>query len=320
MTPCTVTVVGLGLIGGSVLRAVTRAGLSARGYDSDPATRHTARQGDPGWYVADQLDEAVTGADLVLLAVPLPALPAVLDQLAGYGGLLTDVISTKQPVRAAVAERLPTARYVGGHPMSGRELAGFAAGDAALFDDRAWVLCLEPETDLADWLAVARLALALGSRAVPTDAAEHDAAVARISHVPRLTAAALAARAGGSGQALARTLAAGSFTDGTRVAAGAPTLSGAICGGNPDAVRDALDDLLRDLHSARAALDGADPIGALTDWFQRGHQVRTAWPPVAGRTATMRPDRAKLLALGRAGGWVTAVDAADAELTVRYPR
>ncbi len=320
MTLGTVTIVGLGLIGGSVLRATTRAGLSARGYDADPATRDQAREGDPGWHVADQLSEAVAGTDLVLLAVPLPALPVVLDQLAGYDGLLTDAISAKQPVRDAVAQRLPTARYVGGHPMSGRELAGFAAGDAALFDDRAWVLVLEPETELTDWLAVARLVLSLGSRVVPVDAAEHDAAVARISHVPRLTAAALAAGAAGDGQALARTLAAGSFHDGTRVAAGEPALSGAICGGNPDAVRDALDDLLRELHTARTLLDGADPIGALTDWFRRGHQVRTAWPPVAGRTGTLRPDRAELLALGRAGGWITAIDPVSDELTVCYPR
>lgn len=294
----TVTVVGLGLIGGSALRALARAGLTPRGYDVDPATREAARAA--GYEVPDELAGAVRGADLVLLAVPLPALPAVLDGLAGYDGLLTDVTSVKVPVRDAVRGR----RFVAGHPMAGREHAGFAAGDAALFDGCAWVLCLEPETDLADWLALARLVTRLGARAVPATAAEHDAAVARISHLPHLVAAAVAATAG---EPLPAALAAGSFRDGTRVAASPPALCGAMCGGNAAPLTAALDELLADLVVARGLLASHDPVTALTAWFARGHQIRAAWPPVPGEAVTLPADRDTLLALGRAGGWLSAV-------------
>lgn len=304
MTHVDVAVVGLGLIGGSVLRALPRApGHTVRGYDTDPATRDAARR-EPGCHVPDDLGAAVDGADLVVLAVPLPALGGVLDRLHGYPGLVTDATSVKVPVRDAVRRRLPGARFVGGHPMAGRERAGYAAGDPDLFRDAPWALCLEPDTDLADWLAVARLATGIGARVVPTDAGRHDDAVARISHVPHLVAAAVAAAGGAP---LPATLAAGSFRDGTRVA-GAPTaLSAAICGGNAGPVAAALDEVLADLTAARALLDTTDPIDALRTWFDRGHRVRHAWPPVPGEPVTLPAHRDDLLALGAAGGWLTSV-------------
>ena len=99
------------------------------------------------WQVTGTVRDAIAGADLVVLAVPLPAVPGVLDELAnvGYTGLVTDVTSVKGPVRDLVEQRLGRrAGFVGGHPMSGRETSGFAAADPALFEGCAWVLCLEP--------------------------------------------------------------------------------------------------------------------------------------------------------------------------------
>ena len=293
----TVAVIGLGLIGGSLLRALDRAGVAACGYDADPAVRREAAAG--GFWVADSV-AAARDADLVILAVPLPALDAVSAELAGYDGLVSDVISVKLPVLTALGGR----RFVGGHPMAGRERSGFAAGDAALFEGCAWVLCLEQDTDVADWLRLATLVTGLGARAVPTSAAEHDAAVARISHVPHLLAASLAAAGGAP---LPASLAAGSFRDGTRVAGSDPALMAAICGGNAGPVAAALDDVLADLTRARALLDGPDPIAALRDWFARGHEVRAAWPPSAGEHVVLPASRDALLGLGAAGGWVTSV-------------
>src|SRR5207248_3220321 len=128
------------------------------------------------------------------LAVPLPAVGTVLDELAGagYSGLVTDVTSVKGPVGALVRRSGLLAGYVGGHPMAGRETSGFAAADGDLFRDCAWVLCLEPgETDLSDWLTLAQVVTGLGARVVPATAAEHDLAVAAVSHVPHLLACAL---------------------------------------------------------------------------------------------------------------------------------
>nr|BFE67198.1 hypothetical protein GCM10020092_004990 [Actinoplanes digitatis] len=189
-----VAVIGLGLIGGSLLRALAADGHRVTGYDAGAETREAARAqarssgSTDAWRVADSIAEAVADTEVAVLAVPLPAIPGVLASLGGYPGLITDVTSVKGPVRNLIGDR----RFVGGHPMAGKESSGFAAGDPRLFDGCAWVLCLEPgDTDPADWLALARLFTRLGARVVPVTAAEHDRAVAGISHVPHLLAAAL---------------------------------------------------------------------------------------------------------------------------------
>jgi prephenate dehydrogenase len=249
---------------------------------------------------------------------------SVLDELAavGYAGLVTDVTSVKGPVRELVLQRAEKlgrlAGYVGGHPMAGRETYGFAAADPELFDGCAWVLCLEPgETDPADWLTLAGLLTVLGARVVPTTAAEHDRAVATVSHVPHLLASALMAAA--AGDPLALTLGAGSFRDGTRVAASPPPLTAAMSGGNAAAVRAALDAVLSLLGTARATLDSADPIANLTTWLGPAAEARAAWPPRPSEPAVLPARADVLLRLGRAGGWVTEVSADHRTVTAARP-
>lgn len=326
-----VAVIGLGLIGGSVLRALARSGHRVLGYDADPATRATARTAaarTPSagrWQVASAVRDAVAGADLVVLAVPLPAVEGVLDELAvaGYAGLITDVTSVKGQVRDLVERRLRRgdarlAGFVGGHPMAGREVSGFAAADPDLFTGCAWVLCLEPETtSLDDWLDLADLVTRFGARAVPATADEHDRAVAVISHVPHLLAAALAATA--ATDPLATTLAAGSFRDGTRVAASPPQLIAAMCGGNAAAAGPALDLVRAALDQARAALDAEDPIAALRPWLAPGTTARRAWPPSAGEPVTAPAEPDALLRIGRAGGWITSVSPDRRTVTAVHP-
>jgi prephenate dehydrogenase len=314
--PRRVAVLGLGLIGGSLVRRLALAGLTVTGYDADPGTRAIARTAaamagrSRAWRVAGSVEEAVDGVDAVICAVPLPALGRVLDAVAaaGYEGLLTDVTSVKGPAAELAAARAPRARWVGGHPMAGTERSGFAAGDAALFDGCAWVLCLDRQTRVADWIALAALYAGIGARVVPATAAGHDDAVARISHLPHLVAAALATGAArGEAGPLALALAAGSFRDGTRVAATAPALTAAMCGANADALRAELDALRARLAELRHLLDAADPTTALLPALAEGHAVRAAWPPAPGDPETVPADAGTLLALGRAGGWVTAV-------------
>jgi prephenate dehydrogenase len=352
VTGVNVAVIGLGLIGGSLVRRLAAGGHRVVGFDADPATRATARtaaaRAEPGarWQVAGTIRDAIAQAELTVLAVPLPALPSVLPALRGYGGLVTDVTSVKIPVRDAIdgpaadgipdkaaADRTPNnmaadgipdkaaadrgpagqgLRFVGGHPMAGRETSGFGASDPALFDGCAWVLCLEEDTDLGDWLLLAGLVTELGARVVPATAAEHDRAVAAASHVPHLLAAALTVAV--AGDPLAAALAAGSFRDGTRVAATRPDLVAAMCGGNAAAVGPALDAVLDALAQARAALDAADPIDALRSWLAPGSAARLAWPPRGGTPVRLPAQSDALLRLGRSGGWVTRV--ADDRRTV----
>jgi prephenate dehydrogenase len=235
----------------------------------------------------------------------------VLDEIAnaGYSGLVTDVVSVKEPVRDLVARRLKgsgmrLAGYVGGHPMAGRETAGFAATDPALFQGCAWVLCLDEETDLDDWLALARLLTGLGARVVPATAEDHDRVVATVSHVPHLLAAALATAVD---DPLAGTLAAGSFRDGTRVAASAPELVASMCGGNAGPVLDALDAIMAGLDEARAALESNDPIASVRRWVTPAQAARATWPRGWGDPKQLPATRNGLLDLGDEGGWVSAV-------------
>lgn len=314
-----VAVIGLGLIGGSVLSALASAGHGVLGYDADPATRAFARTAaarmpaKARWQVAGTVRDAVARAELVVLAVPLPAVAAILDELgsAGYAGLVTDVTSVKGPVRDLVGRHLHRrhnrlASFVGGHPMAGRETSGFAAADPALFTGCAWVLCLEPrETALADWLELAAICTGIGARVVPATADEHDRAVASVSHVPHLLATALAGTI--ADDPLAGTLAAGSFRDGTRVAATRPDLIAAMCGGNAAAVGPALDAVLAALTRARAALDTAEPIPALREWLTPGTAARAQWPPGPGTPHQLPARSDALLRLGREGGWITEV-------------
>jgi prephenate dehydrogenase len=171
------------------------------------------------------------------------------------------------------------------------------------------VLCLEDETALVT---------GLGARVVPATAAEHDKAVARISHVPHLVAAALAAAAGASPLALA--LGAGSFRDGTRVAATRPALTAAMCGGNADALRTELDALLGRLTVARQLLDDPDPVAVMTGWLEPGHAVRARWPAEADAPEQLPARVDALIDLGHAGGWITAVSPDGTTVTAVRPR
>jgi prephenate dehydrogenase len=310
-----VAVIGLGLIGGSLLQALAATGHRVTGFDADPATRDLARAG--GWTVAGSVPEAVAAAELVVLAVPLPGLPSILDQLTEFDGPITDVTSIKGRVRE-LAGKYGLRRFVGGHPMAGKETSGFAASDPRLFDDCAWVLCLEPEsTVLADWLLLATVFTALRARVVPITAVEHDRVMAQVSHVPHLFAAALAGQL--RDNPVAATLAAGSFRDGTRVAATRAELTAAMCGGNAEAVAAGLDRLIGELTAMRGLLDAPDPVAALVPILAGPAELRRAWPPAAGSPGELPADAERLLELGRSGGWVTGVAENPPRLTTMRP-
>ncbi|MGY1644516.1 prephenate dehydrogenase/arogenate dehydrogenase family protein [Geodermatophilus sp. SYSU D00703] len=278
-----VGVVGLGQLGGSLAAALVAAGRPVTGWDVDPAAREAAAA--RGVRIGREL------AGIVVLAVPLPAMTRALEGLTvAPDATVTDLGSVKVPVLEQLGAALG-GRYVGGHPMCGTERSGHAATDPDLFAGARWAVCLEPGTELPRWLRVAEVALAVGAEVVPVTAAEHDEAVAAISHVPHLLAAALAAAAGEAGP-LALALAAGSFRDGTRVIASDPAFVTAMVEGNAGPTAAAL---------ARVQAQLARPWPELV---AAGHAVRAGAP--AGRRDVRVPlDRTALLALGRAGGAVT---------------
>ena len=265
---------GLGLIGGSLLRAAVAAGRDAWGYNrSAGAVEEAVADGfAASTDLVAVLQRAREADALVVVAVPMPAVDGILGIVAEHapGCALTDVVSVKAPVAAAVRRRGLAARYVGGHPMAGTAESGWAASDGDLFRDAVWVVGVDDHADPVVWEQVARLALDCGSVVVPAESAEHDSAVARISHLPHLLAETLAL-AGARGGNLALALAAGSFRDGTRVAATAPPLVRAMCEANGHALLAALDEALAVLEAARSALARE---GSTADLVDAGHAAR----------------------------------------------
>ena len=298
-----IAVLGLGLIGGSVLQALTRGGYPVTGFDPDPAESGAAR--GAGYDLARTPAEAVAEADLVVLAMPLPQLGESLAAIAPTvrpGTIVTDVGTLKVPVLAGVRSTLPGARFVGGHPLAGTEQSGFLASDPMLFRDAPWALALEDDTDLEAWLALAVLWCDLGAKPVPTTAEEQDAAIARVIGLPHVLAEALALT-GLHGGELGLSLAAGSYMSGSRVARTRPDLVATWCDGNPALVA-ALDDAIAWLQSSRDSLAAGRSIMPLA---RAGHRARIEWEHRAFAPVDLPADAATLREHGRCGGWITAV-------------
>jgi len=217
--------------------------------------------------------EAIAGAGIVVLAAPPTACLDLLDELGGPlrgalapGAVITDVASTKATlVGRARSLSLP---FVGGHPMAGRETAGFAAADPALFRGRPWVIV--PTGAAVDDLVtrVEGLARACGAVPVRMDADAHDAAVAGISHLPLLLAAALVeavagrpGEPGAPGWEDAAGLAAGGWMSATRLALGDPEMGAGIAATNAPALAARLLVLRNRLDEWQALLEAAGRDG-----------------------------------------------------------
>ncbi|WP_237159581.1 prephenate dehydrogenase [Mycolicibacterium rhodesiae] len=299
-------VLGLGLIGGSVLRAAVAAGREALGYNRSVEGAQGARF--DGFSATTDLTEALAWAAereaLIVLAVPMPAVSQLLSHIKDVAGEcpLTDVISVKRAVLDAVRTAGLLDRYVGGHPMAGTAHSGWTAGNARLFAGAPWVLTVDEHVDARVWEQVMHLALDCEAVVVPATSDEHDAAAASISHLPHLLAEALAETAGEVPLAFA--LAAGSFRDGTRVAATAPDLVRAMCEANAEQLLPTLDRALELLNQARASL--ADR-GSVAELVEAGHAARARYdsfsrPQIVTIAIGEEDWRAELAAAGRAGG------------------
>jgi prephenate dehydrogenase len=185
-----VAIAGLGLIGGSIARGLAAAGHHVTGLDA-PAVLRRARRAGAIAASAASAAEAAARSDVVFLAAPPRANLRLLRTLAagGHRAIVTDVGSVKRPI-CAEAIRLGLGRFVGGHPMAGSAGAGFGAADPTLFEGRAWVLT--PAGRQRPPRRLLALIRDLGARPVVTTPAEHDRAVAFLSHVPQVVAWALA--------------------------------------------------------------------------------------------------------------------------------
>jgi prephenate dehydrogenase len=264
-----IALLGFGLIGGSIARAIRERGAAA---DGQSIAAWSPSGGGPAAALRDGVidtaaerpDEALAGADLVVLAGPAPICLAQLDDLAGpwrelpaAAAVVTDVASSK----AAIVLRATALglRFVGGHPMAGREASGYDAATPDLFVDRPWVVV--PTADDAAVGRVEELAVATGARPVRMTAAAHDEAVAAISHLPLVVAAALVEAVVGAGSTeredwpTAAGLAAGGWRDMTRLARGDVAMGAGIVATNGPAIAARVRDMIAVLETWLAELE-----------------------------------------------------------------
>jgi cyclohexadieny/prephenate dehydrogenase len=274
-----VSIIGLGLIGSSLARAIRAAmpTVALQGTDADAGVR--ARVQELGLLddVADSPGAAVVDADLVILAVPLGAFAAVGAEIApelSPGAVVTDVGSAKQIVLDSLAPLMPPGVHlIPAHPVAGTERSGPDAGFATLFAER-WCILTPPEG--ADAAAVARLSefwTRLGSKVEVMEPRHHDLVLAVTSHIPHLIAYSIVGTAAdleGVTRGEVIKYSAGGFRDFTRIAASDPTMWRDVFLTNKDAVLEVLGRVSEDL----AALQRAIRWGEGDALFQRFSQSR----------------------------------------------
>ena len=279
-------VIGVGLIGASCALAMRAAGAVGQvvgvGRSEENLRRAVARGViDRGIMLDDDWAREVTGADFVLIAIPVAQYRETLTALGpalARGAVITDAGSTKQDVvlaaRETLNDRLP--QFVPGHPIAGNERSGADAGDASLYVGRQVILTPLPETSVAALRRVEEFWTTCGARVARLDPARHDRIMAAVSHLPHLLAFALVAELASRQDSAEYMSNAGSgFRDFTRIAGSSPEMWRDIALANRDALltelgayRDALDALMLSIeHGDKAALDAM--LGRAADTRRR---------------------------------------------------
>ncbi|WP_262692034.1 prephenate/arogenate dehydrogenase family protein [Kordiimonas aestuarii] len=277
-----ITIIGAGLIGSSVARAVRRGKLAGHLALAD-ANEEVIKEAE-GLGIADSFHtsvvEAVAGSGLVILAVPVGAMASVGVAMApglAEGAIISDVGSVKESVFGALEPLLPAhAHLIPGHPVAGTEQSGPAAGFASLFDGR-WCILTPPEGVDADALeTLTAFWQGLGSTVEIMEARHHDLVLAITSHVPHLIAYNIVGTASDLEEVTRSEVikySAGGFRDFTRIAASDPTMWRDVFLNNKDAVLEMLGRFSEDLTALQRAIRWGDG-DALFDLFTRTREIR----------------------------------------------
>jgi cyclohexadieny/prephenate dehydrogenase len=275
-----ISIIGLGLIGSSIARAVRQHMPTVRltGHDADPQVRQTADRLQLCDDIADAAGAAVTDADLVILCVPVGAMESAAREIADDlppDAIVSDVGSVKANAAAALRQALPNAQIVPAHPVAGTEHSGPEAGFATLFHGR-W--CILTPVDAED-VAVARVEAfwrGLGAEVEVMTPEHHDLVLAVTSHLPHLIAYTIVGTASDLEQVTRSEVikySAGGFRDFTRIAASDPTMWRDVFLANKEAVLDMLQRFSEDLTALQRAIRWGDG-DALFDLFTRTRAVR----------------------------------------------
>lgn len=266
-----ITIIGLGLIGGSLGMALKASGLSSLeivGHDREHGAENQAKRIGAIDKGEHNLPRAVQGASMVIIATPVLAVREVMEQIAPDlepGVIVTDTASTKANVMRWAADVLPgEVSFVGGHPMAGKETAGIEAAEATLFKGKAYCLCPSVTASESSIKAMLGLATAIGAEPLFIDPAEHDQYAAAISHLPLVLSTALFSlmRSSPSWEDMAQ-LASSGFRDVTRLASTDATMSHDIWSTNREALIHWLGRMEGELARFRKLLEDANDVELL---------------------------------------------------------
>lgn len=305
-----ISILGLGLIGGSVGLALRRwsaqheNALRVSGYDSDMDKQTLAKKigavDDTTWSLAD----AVKSADVIIVATPVGAMREIFSNIAPYlkeGAIVTDTGSTKVNVLEWAGELPGHVSFVGGHPMAGKS-ESLEAADADLFRNATWVVCPSVAASETAIKNVLGLVAAVGAEAFFADPAEHDSYVAGVSHLPMVVAAALV-RTATTDQSWRdmRTLASTGFKDTTRLALGSPEMHRDISLTNREAISRWIDQMIGTLEDFRSSLAINDEQMArdrIQEFFVEAQEQRARAEIVQSRSAERNPESAETVKSG----------------------
>lgn len=302
--PGRVGIIGLGLIGGSLARALSRrAGFEIVGLDRKQSVLDAAMTDGvladsallppvpADWDAADPAEPSaadvnawrkLAGCEVVFICTPTATVPGYVTIAGRYcAGLLTDVASVKQPVM----EKIQLDRFVGGHPMAGSEKAGYAHSSDILLENAVYVLCLQPASNLpvSSIRRLEQIIRLTGATPMHLSAQTHDRVVATISHLPHVAAAALALQAARTDEGPMSCLAAGGFRDITRIASSDAGLWAGISRENTRELLPVLEQYISLLTEFRDSLNSQDDNGLLRFFHQAAHYRNSL--PVDGRGA-----------------------------------
>lgn len=252
------TVLGVGLIGGSIGLAARDRGLAeVTGWVRNPDRAGECLKVGAVDHMAASIEEACAGADVVVCCASVGSLAEMgrkaLDA-SPESCVVTDVGSTKQELVEALGS---DSRFIGGHPLAGAETAGVSNARADLYEGARWYLTPTPESEGVLLDRLQKLVKGLGARPVAIDAAEHDQAMAVVSHLPHVFANQLAAQGRPGTERLGAL--APSLRDGTRVAGSNPMIWGEIFATNHEAVVEAIEESISGLEQAKQVIASADP-------------------------------------------------------------
>ncbi len=260
-----VGVVGLGIIGGSLVKAIHKKGLAdcIVAYNRNPqATRMALREGTIQ-QAADEIGSSFMGCEIIFICVPVDKISEVVQKLAEFTDkdcILTDVGSTKSDVIAAI-QNIPLAcPFIGGHPMAGSETTGYKAARANLFENAYYILTPVQGTEDRHVKKLSGFVQSFGALPIVLEPGRHDFATAAISHVPHVLASALvnAIMHLDGEDKIMHTLAAGGFKDITRIASSSPEIWESICRTNRENIAEILDRLVDGLNGFKTILCGED--------------------------------------------------------------